>query len=104
MRGKTNPGEGADRTEMTNQIRMEWFEKWWQRRGGGMQCNSSFEYQPEQSELETVGNREPLRIPGWEDLLKEGTATHSSILAWRIPRTEEPDRLQSVASQRVVHD
>lgn len=31
MRGKTNPGEGTDRTEMTNQIRMEWFEKWWQR-------------------------------------------------------------------------
>ena len=33
---------------------------------------------------------------GWEDPLKKGTATHSSIFAWRIPQTEEPDRLQSV--------
>ena len=35
----------------------------------------------------------------WEDLLDEEIATHSSILAWRIPWTEEPDRLQSMASQ-----
>ena len=41
---------------------------------------------------------------GWEDPLEEGMATHSSILAWRIPRTEEPGRLQSVGSQRVRHD
>ena len=33
---------------------------------------------------------------GWEDLLEEGVATHSSILAWRIPWTEEPGGLQSV--------
>ena len=39
-----------------------------------------------------------------EDSLEEGTATHSSILAWRIPRTEEPGRLQSTGSQRVGHD
>ena len=38
---------------------------------------------------------------GWEDLLEEGMATHSSILAWRIPWTEEPDGLQSMGSQRV---
>ena len=38
---------------------------------------------------------------GWEDPLKEGMATHSSILAWRILRTEEPGRLQSMGSQRV---
>ena len=36
---------------------------------------------------------------GWEDLLEEGMATHSSILAWKIPWTEEPGRLQSVRSQ-----
>ena len=36
--------------------------------------------------------------------LKEGTATHSSILAWRIPRTEEPGGLQSKGLQRVRHD
>ena len=38
-------------------------------------------------------------IPGWEDTLKEDMATHSSILAWRIPLTEELGRLQSIASQ-----
>ena len=41
---------------------------------------------------------------GQEDLLEEGMATHSSILAWRIPWTEEPDRLQSMGLQRVGHD
>ena len=35
---------------------------------------------------------------GWEDPLEEGMATYSSILAWRIPRTEEPDGLQSMGS------
>ena len=38
---------------------------------------------------------------GWEDPLEKEMATHSSILAWRIPWTEEPDRLQSMGSQRV---
>ena len=41
---------------------------------------------------------------GWEDLLKKEMATCSSILAWKIPWTEEPDRLQSMGSQRVSHD
>ena len=41
---------------------------------------------------------------GWEDLLEEGMATHSSILSWRIPWTEEPGRLQSMGSQRVRHN
>ena len=41
---------------------------------------------------------------GWEDPLEEGIATHSSILAWRIPWTEEPGGLQSMGSQRVGHD
>ena len=41
---------------------------------------------------------------GWEDPLEKGMATHSSILAWRIPWTEEPDRLQSMGSQRVRYD
>ena len=43
-------------------------------------------------------------IPGWEDLLEKGMATHSSILACRIPWTEEPSRLQSMGLQRVRHD
>ena len=38
---------------------------------------------------------------GWEDPLEKGMATHSSIPAWRIPRTKEPWRLQSLGSQRV---
>jgi hypothetical protein len=42
-----------------------------------------------------------VRPPGWEDLLEEGIATHSSILAWRIPRTEES---QSIRSYRVRRD
>jgi len=40
----------------------------------------------------------------WEDPLEEGMATHSSILSWRIPWTEEPGRLQSMGSERVGHD
>jgi len=45
-----------------------------------------------------------VRSLGWEDPLEEGIATHSSILAWRIPWTEEPGELQSMGSQRVGHD
>ena len=41
---------------------------------------------------------------GWEYPLQKGIATHSSILAWRIPWTEEPDELQFMGSQRVGHD
>ena len=41
---------------------------------------------------------------GWEDLLEKVMATHSSILAWRIPWTEEPGGLQSMGSQRVGHN
>ena len=45
-----------------------------------------------------------VRSLGWEDPLEKGTATHSSTLAWKIPRTEEPGRLQPMGSQRVGHD
>ena len=41
---------------------------------------------------------------GQENPLEKGMGTHSSILAWRIPWTEKPDRLQSMGSQRVAHD
>ena len=41
---------------------------------------------------------------GQEDPLEKGVATPSSVLAWRIPGTEEPGRLQSMGSQRVRHD
>ena len=45
-----------------------------------------------------------VRSLGWEDLLEKEMATHSSILAWRIPWTEDPGGLQSMGSQRVRHD
>ena len=45
-----------------------------------------------------------VRSLGREDPLEEGMVTHSSILAWKIPRTEEPGRLRSVGSHRVGHD
>ena len=45
-----------------------------------------------------------VRSLGQEDPLEKEMATHSSVLAWRIPWTEEPSRLQSMGSQRVGHD
>ena len=45
-----------------------------------------------------------VRSLGWEDPLEEGMATHSSILAWKIPQTEEPGGLESTVSQRVRHN
>ena len=45
-----------------------------------------------------------VRSLGWEDPLEKEMASHSSILAWRIPWTEEPGRLQSMESQRVGHN
>ena len=45
-----------------------------------------------------------IRSLGWEDPLEKEMATHSSILAWEIPWTEEHGGLQSLGSQRVGHD
>ena len=45
-----------------------------------------------------------VRSLSWEDPLEKEMATHSSILAWRIPWREEPSRLQSTGLQRVRHD
>ena len=45
-----------------------------------------------------------VRPLGWEVPLEKGMAIHSSILDWRIPRTENPGGLQSMASQRVGHN
>ena len=43
-------------------------------------------------------------IMDWEHLLEEALASHSSILAWKIPWSEKPDRLQSIGSHKVGHD
>ena len=48
--------------------------------------------------------RDAVQFLSWEDSLEDGMATHSSILAWIIPWTEESGRLQSIRSQRVGHD
>ena len=45
-----------------------------------------------------------VRSLGWEDPLEKEMAIHSSTIAWKIPKTEEPGRLQSMGSQRVGHD
>ena len=50
------------------------------------------------------GTRIQVQSLGQEDLLEEGMATHSSILAWRIPWTKEPGGLQFIGSQRVRYD
>ena len=51
-----------------------------------------------------VKNLPAIQSLGGEDPLEKGMATHSSILAWRIPWTEQTGRLQSMGSQRVGHD
>ena len=58
---------------------------------------------------QTVKNLPVMQSPGFDPWvgkspLEKGKATHSSILAWRIPWTEESGRLQSMASQTVRHD
>ena len=45
-----------------------------------------------------------VQLLGWEDPLEEGTTTHSSILAWRIPWTEEPGGLCSIRLQEAGHN
>ena len=57
------------------------------------------------SQAANVGEVRSTRlIPGLKDPLEEGRAAHSSTLAWKIPWTEEPGGLQSIASHRVRHD
>ena len=56
------------------------------------------------TQMVNCNTEDPGSISGLEDPLEKGMATHSSILAWRIPWTEEPGRLQSMRLQRVGHD
>ena len=61
---------------------------------------------PGGSVVKNLQDKQETRVQslGWEDSLEEDMATHSSILAWRIPWTEEAGRLQSMGSQRVGQD
>ena len=73
---------------ITNLLNTYLAHPWWLR---GLKCLSAMR--------ETC-----VRPLGWEDPLKKKIATHSSILAWKIPWTEKPGGLQSMGSQRVGHD
>ena len=66
----------------------------------------SFELYPGGSDVKALPPMWEARVRslGGEDPLEKEMATHSSILAWRIPWTEEPGGLQSTGSQRVGHD
>ena len=63
----------------------------------GLPCGSVVKNPPAVQETQ-------VQFLGLEDPLEEEMAIHSSILAWKIPWMEEPDRLQSMGSQRVGHD
>ena len=63
-------------------------------------CASVVKNQPAVQEMKDMW----VQSLGQEDPLEEGMATHPSILAWRLSWTEEPDRLQSIGSQRLGHD
>ena len=64
-------------------------------RGLGWGSGSVAKNPPAMQELQEM----QVQSLGWEDLLEEGMATHSSILAWRIPWTKEPGGLQAIWSQ-----
>ena len=66
----------------------------------GFPCGSAIKKPPAMQEAQEI----QIRSLGQEDPLEEGMTTHFSILAWRIPWTEEPGGLQSMGSQRVGHD
>ena len=61
---------------------------------------------PGGSEVKNPPAMQETRIPtlGWEDPLEKVTTTHSNVLAWEIPRAEEPGGLQSMGSQRIRHE
>ena len=75
----------------------------------GLECSRAG-FDPRSAQLPSVGKEsacnagDPGSILGQEDPLEKEMATHSSILAWRIPQTEEPGKLQPVGLQRVGHD
>ena len=68
-----------------------------------MDCSSGILGGSEVRNLPATQQMQVLSL-GQEDPLEEGMATHSSMLAWRIPWTEEPGRLQSIGLERVGHD
>ena len=62
---------------------------------GSAEMNPPAMQEPQETQVRSLGQ---------EDFFEEGVTTHSSILAWRIPWTVEPGRLQTIGSHRVGHD
>ena len=77
----------------------EWKIKSWYGYLRGFPSGSVVKNSPAMQELQEM----QFRSLGWEDPLEEGMATHSSILAWRIPWTEEPGGLQSIGLDTLRH-
>ena len=67
---------------------------------GGFPCGSAVKHLPVMQEMQELW----VWLPSQEDPLEEGMTTQSSFLAWRMPWTEKPGRLQSIGLQRVGHD
>ena len=63
--------------------------------GGSALKNPRVMHEPQELQAWSLGQEDPLEVE---------TATHSSVLAWRLPWTEEPDGLQSMGSQRAGHE
>ena len=79
--------------KQVNQQSLSYDENWDMR--GSEVKNPSAMQEPQEMQVQSLGREDPL---------EEGMATHSSILTWRIPWTEEPDGLQSMGSEGVGHD
>ena len=79
--------------KQVNQQSLSYDENWDMR--GSEVKNPSAMQEPQEMQVQSLGREDPL---------EEGMATHSSILTWRIPWTEEPDGLQSMGSQGVRKD
>jgi len=105
---------------ITNTIIMKKFEMWQETPGEQMMlgkwrwstcsqqsCHKPFTFWlPWAQTVKRLPSMQETRVQclGWEDPLEKEMATHSSFLAWKIPWTEEPGRLQSMGSQRVRHN
>ena len=74
------------------------------KRGGGSYVHKRSSLLAQRGKTSVCSAGDPSLILGWEDPLEKEMATHSSILAWKIPWTEKPCRLQSMGSQSVEHD
>ena len=102
------PLENAeDRTFISdNDFSETWFQYFKVNLGARYRVNGASLMAPRVNNPPAVQETQEMQVQflGLEDPLEEEMATHSSILAWRIPQTEEPGGLQSMGSQRVRHD